>query len=90
MMIFLAKKFGDSLNNPQVQYFQGTLRLNGKVERSHRTYKQDFYQLLNYKDDQDLGLKLKYGRTSTTSIALIVRVQGNLLTKCLKLKMMAY
>ena len=37
----------------------GTPRLNGKVERSHRTDKQEFYQLLDYKDDQDLGLKLE-------------------------------
>lgn len=36
-----------------------TPRLNGKVERSHRTDKQEFYHLLDYKDDQDLGLKLE-------------------------------
>lgn len=36
----------------------GTPRLNGKVERSHRTDKQEFYQLLEYTDDQDLGQKL--------------------------------
>ncbi len=32
--------------------------LNGKVERSHSTDKQEFYQLLNYKGDQDLRKKL--------------------------------
>lgn len=36
----------------------GTPRLNGKVERSHRTDNNELYQLLDYKDDQDLGLKL--------------------------------
>jgi transposase InsO family protein len=32
--------------------------LNGKVERSHRTDKQEFYQLLTYKGDVDLKNKL--------------------------------
>lgn len=36
-----------------------TPRLNGKVERSYLTDKQEFYQLLNYKDDVDLVIKLK-------------------------------
>ena len=35
-----------------------TPQLNGKVERSHRTDKDDFYQLLTYKDDVDLNKKL--------------------------------
>jgi len=29
-------------------------QLNGKVERSHRTDEEEFYQLLTYKDDVDL------------------------------------
>lgn len=33
-------------------------RLNGKVERSHRTDKDEFYQLLSYSDDVDLNQKL--------------------------------
>lgn len=33
-------------------------RLNGKVERSHRTDKEEFYQLLTYTDDVDLNQKL--------------------------------
>ena len=33
--------------------------LNGKVERSHLTDKQEFYQLLTYKDDVDLEKKMK-------------------------------
>jgi transposase InsO family protein len=33
-------------------------RLNGKVERSHRTDKEEFYQLLSYTDDVDLNQKL--------------------------------
>lgn len=35
-----------------------TPRLNGKVERSHGTDQQEFYQLLTYKDDVDLHVKL--------------------------------
>src|SRR5262245_35790248 len=35
-----------------------TPRLNGKVERSHSTDQQEFYQLLSYKDDVDLEAKL--------------------------------
>lgn len=35
-----------------------TPRLNGKVERSHRTDKDEFYQLLSYTDDVDLNQKL--------------------------------
>jgi transposase InsO family protein len=33
-------------------------QLNGKVERSHRSDQQEFYQLLTYKDDVDLEAKL--------------------------------
>lgn len=33
--------------------------LNGKVERSHRTDKDEFYQLLTYTDDVDLNKKLE-------------------------------
>lgn len=33
-------------------------QLNGKLERSHRTDEQEFYQLLTYTDDIDLGAKL--------------------------------
>lgn len=36
----------------------GTPRLNGKVERSHLTDQQEFYQLIDYKDDVDLAQKL--------------------------------
>ncbi len=35
-----------------------TPQLNGKVERSHRTDKQEFYQLLTYKGNVDLEKKL--------------------------------
>jgi len=35
-----------------------TPQLNGKVERSHRTDKQEFYQLLTYKGDVELEKKL--------------------------------
>jgi len=37
-----------------------TPQLNGKVERSHRTDKQEFYQLLTYTDDVDLKRKLAH------------------------------
>jgi transposase InsO family protein len=33
-------------------------QLNGKVERSHRSDQEEFYQLLTYKDDVDLTAKL--------------------------------
>jgi transposase InsO family protein len=36
-----------------------TPRLNGKVERSHRTDKEKFYQLLTYTGDVDLHRKLE-------------------------------
>jgi transposase InsO family protein len=35
-----------------------TPQLNGKVERSHRTDKDEFYQLLTYRDDVGLEKKL--------------------------------
>jgi len=35
-----------------------TPQLNGKVERSHRSDQDEFYQLLNYKNDVDLEKKL--------------------------------
>ncbi|MBS0350449.1 MAG: IS481 family transposase [Proteobacteria bacterium] len=35
-----------------------TPRLNGKVERSHQSDKEEFYQLISYKGDQDLNQKL--------------------------------
>jgi len=34
-------------------------QLNGKVERSHRSDQEEFYQLLTYTDDVDLNKKLK-------------------------------
>jgi transposase InsO family protein len=34
-------------------------QLNGKVERSHRTDSEEFYQLLSYTDDVDLNDKLR-------------------------------
>ena len=37
---------------------QSPPQLNGKVERSHRTDEQEFYQLLTFKNDVDLGAKL--------------------------------
>jgi transposase InsO family protein len=37
----------------------GSPNLNGKVERSHRTDKQEFYQLLDYTNDVDLNEKVK-------------------------------
>lgn len=37
----------------------GKPNLNGKVERSHLTDQQEFYQLLEYTDDIDIAKKLK-------------------------------
>ena len=37
---------------------RGTLQLTSKVERSHRSDSQEFYQHLNYKDGVDLEAKL--------------------------------
>ena len=37
---------------------RATPQLNGKVERSHRSDEQEFYQLLSYKGDVDLEAKL--------------------------------
>jgi transposase InsO family protein len=37
---------------------RGTPQLNGKVERSHSSDGQEFYQLLSYKGDVDLEAKL--------------------------------
>lgn len=37
---------------------RGTPQLNGKVERSHRSDQEEFYQLLSYKDDVDLEARL--------------------------------
>ncbi len=34
-------------------------QLNGKVERLHRSDKEEFYQLLTYTDDVDLNKKLE-------------------------------
>jgi hypothetical protein len=35
-------------------------QLNGKVERSHRSDQEEFYQLLTYTDDVDLNKKLAH------------------------------
>lgn len=37
---------------------QRTPRLNGKVERSHGTDQEEFYQLTSFTDDVDLNRKL--------------------------------
>ena len=42
----------------QVYIKPRTPQLNGKVERSHRTDQQEFYQLLTYKGDVDLEQRL--------------------------------
>ena len=47
--------------NPAGQNYHikpGSPQLNGKVERSHRSDQQEFYQLLTYKGDVDLEAKL--------------------------------
>ena len=49
----------------------GTPRLNGKVERSHRTDKQEFYQFLEYTDDVNLIEKINEWRNFITLIGRI-------------------
>ena len=44
---------------PHVYVKPMTPQLNGKVERSHKTDKNEFYQLLTYTDDVDLNKKLE-------------------------------
>ena len=43
----------------QVYIKPRTPQLNGKVERSHRSDQEEFYQLLTYTDDVDLNQKLQ-------------------------------
>ncbi|MFC1513550.1 IS481 family transposase [candidate division KSB1 bacterium] len=55
-------KFHWHLNDTGIRHVYikpATPRLNGKVERSHRTDQQEFYQLLNYTGDVDLKNKLE-------------------------------
>ena len=40
-----------------------SLHLNGKVERSHKTDKREFWQLIDYTDDIDIKAKLKEWET---------------------------
>jgi transposase InsO family protein len=46
------------LGIPHAYIKRGTPQLNGKVEQSHRSDGQEFYQLLSYKGDLDLEAKL--------------------------------
>jgi transposase-like protein len=50
--------------------------LNGKVERSHRTDQEEFYQLLTYTDDVDLNPSWPGGRSSTTSTDLMAPIRA--------------
>ena len=61
-----------------------TPQLNGKVERSHRTDKDEFYQLLTYRDDVDLEEKLAvwerlydFDRPQSTAVAPIPLSQAS-------------
>ena len=59
-----------------------TPRLNGKVERSHRKDKEEFYQLLTYTGDVDLTENWRSGRTSTIIIARTARWEASRRTRC--------
>lgn len=48
----------EDLGNRHAYIRRATLHLNGKVERSHRSDQQEFYQLLSYKGDVDLEARL--------------------------------
>ena len=63
----------------------GSPNLNGKVERSHRTDKQEFYQLLEYTGDVDLNKK-KYGRIFITLTDRINHMEVQHHMKYLELK----
>ena len=60
-------------------------QLNGKVERSHRSDSQEFYQLLTYKGDVDLEAKLAEwerfynlaNRTARTKARRLTRRSGS-------------
>ena len=57
----LQAKFHWHVENSGVRHTyikRGTPQLNGKVERSHRSNQQESYQLLSYKGDVDLEVKL--------------------------------
>jgi len=49
----------DDLGICHVYIKKASPHLNGKVERSHLTDQQEFYQLLEYKGDIDIGKKLR-------------------------------
>ena len=53
----LFHRHGADLGMEHVYIKPRTPQLNGKLERSHRTDKDEFYQLLTYKDDVDLEKK---------------------------------
>jgi transposase InsO family protein len=55
----------------------GSPQLNGKVERSHRSDEEEFYQLLTYRDDVDL----EAGNVSTTSPDLMAPSKAKRLTR---------
>lgn len=58
--ILLGFYFEDffAVGGPHAYIRRGTQQLNGKVERSHRSDEQEFYQLLSFKGDVDLEAKL--------------------------------
>jgi hypothetical protein len=56
-------------------------QLNGKVERSHRSDQEEFYQLLDYNGDVDLGKSSPNGSASTISPDLMAPITARLLTK---------
>ena len=54
-------KFNWHVHDPGMEHVYikpASPRLNGKLERSHRTDKQEFYQLIDYQDDVDLHAKI--------------------------------
>lgn len=55
---YLARYHGINISDAGVYRKRGTPQLNGKVQRSHRSDQQEFYQLLTYKGDVDLEAKL--------------------------------
>lgn len=65
---------------------QGTPRLNGKVERSHDTDKEEFYQLIIFKYDFDISKKIKNWRFFTIYKDFFVSLKSEFHMSYYKLK----
>lgn len=67
----------------------GTPHLNGKVERSHHSDAEEFYQLIDYKDDVDLNAKLLHWESFYNCHRPHGALKGKTPYEILKIKMSA-